>query len=219
MIGAFNEDYARFTTNLAEHAAIAIQNAQLFEDAERRAEEFNTLRGIALELLSSSDLRDTLRVIARGALERTQATNIHIYLYDQENDNLTFGTSLWSDGTIDREVAPPRPDGLTATVARSGERTVIEHAAGSPLYADPENIPGWDPAVIERLQAIIGFPLKRGSEVVGVMNIGYEDKQILEDDMLRYLDFLAAQAAVAIANAQLQEETLDGPRSAQGHPR
>ncbi len=209
-LSAFHEDHARFITSLAEHAAIAIQNARLFEAVEKRAEEFNTLRSIALDLLSSTDVRDTLRVIARGALERTQASSIHIYLYDQGTDRLTFGTSLWADGTMDHEFAPPRPNGLTATVARSGERTVITHVRESALFAKPEEQPGWDREEIDRLQAIIGIPLKYGSEAVGVINIAFHDRSLVAEDMLRYLDFLAAQAAVAIAKAQLQEETRTG---------
>lgn len=205
-LGAFTAEHARFVGNLAEHAAIAIQNARLFQAAQRRADEFNILRTIAVELLSSTDIRHTLQTIARGAMEHTHALDVHIYLYNQHTGALTFGTSLWSNGDEDREFAPPRTAGLTATVARSGERLVITQPYEHPLFVSPE-IQEQFHQLPAALGAIVGVPLKRGGDVIGVFNIAFDTSIEVNDEMLRYLDFLAAQAAVAIANAELAEAT------------
>lgn len=200
--GAFDPEQARFVSNLAEHAAIAIQNAQLFEAVQQRADEFQTLRSIAVDLLSSPHLTQTLRVIARHAMERSGAQDIHIYLYDQRTQTLTFGTSLWADGRVDVEFATPRPDGMTATVARTGEALVIMDPPSHPIFADVRDDPAWGP-----LGAMLSMPLKRGEEVLGVFNIAFGDGSMVSQDTMHFLDLLATQAAVAIANARLAEET------------
>ncbi|MBN1122080.1 MAG: GAF domain-containing protein, partial [Anaerolineae bacterium] len=45
---AFDAEQERFITSLAEHAAVAIQNARLFETIQKRAEDFRTLRAVAV---------------------------------------------------------------------------------------------------------------------------------------------------------------------------
>jgi GAF domain-containing protein len=199
---AFDADQERFITALAENAAIAIQNAQLFETLQKRAEEFRTLRAVAVDLLSASDLKHTLGVIAREALTHTGAQDIHIYLYDDETDQLTFGTSLWASGKAGEELSSPRPDGLTATVARSGERLVVGDLNTHPLFADMAEQPDW-----VSLQAIVGMPLKHADQVIGVFNIAFEERGQLDDETLHFLDLLAAQAAVAISNTRLAQQT------------
>lgn len=204
-LAAFDQEQARFVSNLAEHAAIAIQNAQLFEAVQQRAEEFQTLRAIAVDLLSSTNLSHLLRVIAHQALAKSQAKDVHIYLYDQEREELTFGTSLWANGQIDVEFAKPRRDGVTYTVARTGEAQIISDPANHPLFGDVIHDPAWAP-----LETMLSMPLKRGDEVLGVFNIAFEQRGVVNEDLLHYLDLLASQAAVAIANARLAEATRIG---------
>src|SRR5439155_4928494 len=106
-------------TNLAElfasQASIAIGNVQLYESAQKRIEQLDILRNTFLELLSATDSSAILRLIARAALEHTNAQDVHLYTYDQSSQELTFGASLWADGTTDQEYSAPRSDGITMT--------------------------------------------------------------------------------------------------------
>jgi GAF domain-containing protein/nitrogen-specific signal transduction histidine kinase len=204
-LSAFNVDHLRFVTNLAGHAAIAIQNARLFETVQRRAEEFKTLQDIAVELLSAGDLERTLNVIARGVLERSGAHNIRIYLYDRAADRLTFGASLWESGEVGMEVVAPRSAGITMTVAHTGERLVITDPRNHPLTASQMDHPAW-----RSYEAFVGVPLKHAGEVVGVFNVAFTDRTKVTEEVLHFLDLLGTQAAVAIMDARLAEQTRMG---------
>jgi signal transduction histidine kinase len=57
------------------------------------------------------------------------------------------------------------------------------------------------------IEAIAGFPLLGTSGVVGVMEVAYLSAHIFSADELRVLGLLASQAAAAITNARLYEET------------
>jgi NtrC-family two-component system sensor histidine kinase KinB len=201
LANAFDADQERFITSLAEHAAIAIQNARLFETLQKRAEDFRTLRAVAVDMLASTDMYHTLKVIARQALDHTGAIDVHIYLYDEQTQRLTFGTSLWHDGEVDKEFSTPRPDGLTMTVARSGEHLVITDTTNHPLLQDVANNPAW-----RSMKAMLGFPLKSAGEVIGVFNMALSESQSITEETLHYLDLLATQAAAAVAKARLTEE-------------
>ena len=200
---ASNQAERRFTAEdiqlaelFASQAAIAIGNVRLFDSAQRRIDQLDSLRTILLELLTAKDVNHILYLIAWAALEHTHAQDVHLYLYDQSKDKLTFGTSLWSDGTINKEVSSPRPDGITMTVARTGKRVLVVDPRHDPMFA--ESGEEWD-----AVTAFVSVPFRRGDEVLGVFNISFDKQTILDKGLLNYLDLLAAQAAVALYHAQL----------------
>jgi len=184
---------------LAAQAAIAIENARLFEEVRQRVAELEALRRSSLQLTSSLDLPAVLDSIAESALSLVGATDCHIYLYDEESETFTFGTALWEDGRRESAVKAPRRHGLTATVAREGRIMVINDAAHHPLYTTPE-AQEWG------LQAIAGFPLKRAGRVLGVFTIAFLEPHTFGEEELRVLGLLADQAAIAIENARLYEK-------------
>ena len=77
-----------------------------------------------------------------------------------------------------------------------GERIVIPDANSHPLFRDYQ----WG-------GAIVGLPLRIGERVVGVMNVAFERPHAFDESELRVLGLLADQAAIAIENARLYEET------------
>lgn len=200
-VSAFSREHVRFVANLAKQAAIAIENARLFEAVNRRADEFRSLRSIAIDLLSTLNLRDVLHVIARAGLNTTRAFSITIYLYDQASDRLDFGANLLRDGRRDIEVDVPRPNGLTATVARTGERLVVKDLRSHPVYSDELSRPGW-----ETVESLISIPLRQGARVIGVFDLALDQGIQASDEMLRFLELLASQAAVAITGARYADE-------------
>jgi diguanylate cyclase (GGDEF)-like protein len=180
---------------LANHAGIGIERARLLKFAEQRATDLEALRQASLNLTASLDLQDVLDAILKSILGLARdSLAAHIFLY---NDKLlTFGAALWADGSKDKVWANPREDGLTYTVARSGEMMVVSDIQAHPIYTGgPKEWSG----------SIIGMPLKIGKRVVGVLNIAYENPRNFTPDELRVIGLLADQAALAVENAHLHD--------------
>jgi PAS domain S-box-containing protein len=196
----FDETHAGLVFPFAHQAAVAIENARLYEEARRYAAELETLQRTSLELTSSLDPSAVLDTIADSALSLVGASNCHIYLYNETTETLTFGTALWEDGRREPACERPRSDGLTATVARQGQAMVINDAVHHHLYATPE-AQEWG------VEAIVGFPLKRAERVLGVGTIAFLKPHVFIEDEVRILGLLADQAAIAIDNARLFQET------------
>ncbi len=192
----FSDSDAHVLSLLATHAASVVRNTRLLEETRTRATELEAVHRASLVLTSRLDLRAVLDEILRSALSLLRgASDAHIYLYQHER--LVFGAALLADGKTGREFSEPRPNGLTYTVAHSGEMVVVPDMRKHSLFADaPEE---WD-------GSIVGLPLKIGERVVGVMNIGYWHPRAYSEAELRVLRLLGDQAAVAIANAQLHED-------------
>ncbi|MGB4869427.1 MAG: GAF domain-containing protein [Candidatus Promineifilaceae bacterium] len=197
---SFTNGERRLAQNLAGQAAIAIEHAHLFAQAQRRVEELATFHNIVLQLNTPLKQTTVLDAITESALKLVDATNLHIYLYDQATGQFTFGSALWRDGRRNAAVTAVRPDGLTATVVRRGEPVIINNAAEHPLFQS-KGAKEWG------IQAIAGFPLKRGEEVIGAFTITYLHAHVFTKDEILLLNLLADQAAVAVRNARLFDES------------
>jgi diguanylate cyclase (GGDEF)-like protein len=181
---------ARLFTN---YAGIAINRAHLYEDAQQRLKELETLRLASITLTSSLNLHKVLDTLLEFTLEIIdKALNTHIFLY--EDDKLEFGAALWADGKQGSVFAHPRPGGLTYTTARRGELIKVDDIQDHPLFETaPKSWQG----------SIIGLPLKFGDRIVGVMTLAHPETNAFSEDEIRFLRLLGDQAAVAIENARL----------------
>ncbi len=170
-----------------------IENRALLSLLKQQTEELEALKKLSINLTSSLDLPDVLDAVVAEALRLIdKAHDVNIFLY--KNNRLAFGAALDSDGTRNKPRSKPRSNGLTYTVARSGETLIVEDMRGHPLF---ENTPSdWQ-------GSIIGIPLKFGDKVVGVMNLSRLTIGGFSASELRLLGLLSDQAAVAISNASL----------------
>lgn len=186
----------RLAQNLAGQAAVAIEHAHLFGQAQRRIEELSTFHDIVLRLNEPLKLNVVLDTITESALKLIPATNLHIFLYDSETKTFSKGSALWRDGRRTAAVPKLRPagTGLTATVVQEGRPIVINDAANHPFFQS-------EPASNWGICAIAGFPLKYGEKIIGAFTATYLYPHTFSEDELLLLNLLAEQAAVAIRNA------------------
>ena len=188
----------RLAQNLAGQAAVAIEHADLFSQARRRIEELSTFHDIVLQLNTPLQLKNVLDEITQAALKLLPATNSHIFLYDEETAQFTFGSALWQDGRREPAVKSLRPSGkgITATIVKQAKPVVINDAPNHPFYQS-KTARQW------HVSAIAGFPLKYGDHVIGAFTIAFKQPHTFSEDELLLLNLLAEQAAVAVRNAEL----------------
>lgn len=187
---------------LATQISIAVSNSLLFEAERRRRQEIEALQRGNVSLTSSLKLADVLDAILGATFDLLPIRDAYIYLY--EDGKLTFGAGVENHIYRRRsQTTPPRENGVTYTVARSGEMMVIPDLRAHPLFQPP--LSPW----LEELQGMISVPLKIGERVVGVMNITFETAAALRKVEKGALQFLAQQASIAIENARLYKAVQD----------
>lgn len=198
--GVFSPEDVQAMETLADQLGVAIQNAWLFEAIRQRVAELGALQEVGLQIAASLDVHRVLDTIVQNVLKLVGADDAHIFMYEPDQDELVFGAALWKDGRREPAVAKPRQDGLTARVLYGAEPIVINDAPHHPLYASPDAQP-WG------IHAIAGFPLRRGERRLGVLTIAFLSPHTFTADELRVLSLLADQAATALDNARLYQET------------
>jgi signal transduction histidine kinase len=182
------------TMIFANQVAIAFENAHLLESERRLIGRLEALSQVGAHLSTNLELQPILETVLEHTLNQIPARDADMFLYDGEQ--LSFGASLWAGkGFRKKPFAEPRPNGLTYTVARSGEGIVIPVANQHPLYRGQP----WG-------GSIASFPLRAGKRVWGVMNVAFDQPNYWLEEDLRIIQLLADHAASAIRNARLHEQ-------------
>jgi PAS domain S-box-containing protein len=198
--GGFSLSDLELAEVFAAQTSAAIENVRLFEAQEKRAVELEKLRQVSLSLTASLEPQAVLDAILDGVYQLVgDVLDAHIFIYHEER--LTFGASLWHDGSRGNLYAEPRPNGLTYSVARTGNTIKVDNFQTHPLFSGEEGAKGWH-------GSIIGMPVKIGERVVGVLNVAHSEPYAFTDVEMNLFRLLGDQAALAIENARLFEQTM-----------
>ncbi|HSE94220.1 MAG TPA: GAF domain-containing protein, partial [Methylomirabilota bacterium] len=187
---------------LADHAAIAIRNASLYESVETRAARLRTLADVNRVVSSSLDTVEVLHAIARAASELMDRAFVAFWVADETARTLTF--SVVSDPTVAAD--PP------ITTLAFGEG-VAGQAAAERRTIDVPDVAASDrfrTVAWARAHGIVGFravPIMLQGALLGVLALGVGHPLRVDADDEALLDSFVAQAAVALDHARLYAET------------
>src|SRR5215212_7663463 len=102
-----------------------IDHQALLAILKQQTDELYALKELSIHLTSSLDLPDVLDAVVSEAVRLIDnARDVNIFLY--KNHKLSFGAALDAEGNRDKPWSQPRSNGLTYTVARSGEMLIVE---------------------------------------------------------------------------------------------
>ncbi len=211
---AFTEDDVRLAEAFADQAAVALNNAHLYDALTIRATRLRTLAELNRLVSSSLDLERVLSAIARAAAELTGARLVSCWIADEATQ--TLERAAYSDEALGRTHPIPR--------VRFGEGGIGWVA----VHRQPLDLP--DLAAFGRMAANDWFAergLRSGLELpivfqgrlLGVLAHFAATPFRLDADDRDLLDNFVAQAAIALRNAQLYEEAQQGRRDAEAAER
>src|SRR5918996_1952906 len=119
--------------NMEAIARDLIDHQALLAILKQQTDELDALKKLSIHLTSSLDLPDVLDAVVSEAVRLIENTrDVNIFLY--KHNKLAFGAALDSDGTRNKPWSKPRSNGLTYTVARSGDMLIVENMQEHPLF-------------------------------------------------------------------------------------
>ncbi|MDP2700630.1 MAG: GAF domain-containing protein, partial [Candidatus Rokubacteria bacterium] len=188
-------------TSFGNQAAIAIEHAKLLQELRARQSRLETLLALSCELSRMQPLDSLLGRIAEacGALLGTDSAGFRLL---EGDDLVVVGT--W--GQWNKALLSPRlkvGESLSGIVAVTGEPLMV-----SDQVSDPRLLPAHREAW-RRLgfRAYLGVPVKVGARVVGVLSIQTRQVGGFSPEDLTAATAFASQAAVALENSRLLQET------------
>ncbi|MBN1137431.1 MAG: GAF domain-containing protein [Anaerolineae bacterium] len=202
--GVFADDDAAALEIAADQLAVAIQNAALFQERERRIAELAVLNDMSRAISSALDLDALLETVEQQVRRLFDTTSFYIATYLEGSDEWTLAFALEHG----QRFPPNRYDakaGITGYVLRTRQPLLLSTLAELQAFHDEHGIA----TVGEVAKSWMGVPLLVANQVVGVMGIqSYEQEYLYSPQDMALFSTIAAQTAVAIANARLYQEIV-----------
>ncbi len=179
----------------APQAAIAIENARLFEAERRKADEQKALLDTTKDLSGELEVSKLLQRVLERAATLLNVTGGELATYDESRSDLLIAAShnMGTDATGTRMALG---EGAMGQVAKTHEPLII------PRYQ--EWLGRSEKYTQSTVQTVMVAPLLIGSRLVGAIAAVHSDpaREFGPEDM-RLLELFAPQAAIAIENARL----------------
>ncbi|RJP56032.1 MAG: GAF domain-containing protein [Anaerolineaceae bacterium] len=167
-----------------------------------RLDGYRRLIDIARDLASTLDLDILLARIVHAAAEISGAEAASILLYDDTSRQLYFQVSTNMDESTRRGIIVPLDGSIAGWIVANRKPVRITNAhEDTRFYANVEAITGMT------TQSLLGIPLVTKNKVVGVLEALNKHKGKFTDADESMLLVLGAQAAVAIENARLFQQS------------
>ena len=157
---------------------------------------------ISRDLASTLDLDTLLDDIVRAAADITHAEAASILLYDDTARQLYFQVATNIDEPTMRGLVVPLEKSIAGWIVTNRKSLRIDEAnKDERLFSDIDNNIGFS------TKSLLGIPLVTKNKVVGVLEVVNKKRGKFTDPDESMLTVLGAQAAVAIENARLFQQS------------
>jgi PAS domain S-box-containing protein len=203
----FAPDTVEVIEMFVAQASVAIQNARLYREAQRRRDVAEVLARLGRELTGTLEVERIAALVAHGIVDLVNVTGSAVFHYDPEDGTLTV---IASHG--------PAADVVKGLVLKPGEGAAGRAVAERKVVMSPDilNEPHVElPATMrERLAAadirsILAIPLLTHDRIVGALGLSDRTGREFTADDLQTLQAFADQAALAFENARLYATAQD----------
>ena len=206
--GAYSEEDGQLVFTFANQAAVAIENARLYEQAQHRLESLTNLNRASQVVTSSLDVKEVLEQIVDLAGSVVSSDYTSVVLLDEEEQPVL--------GIEDFRGVPPvarriRSRGITRYVLDSGQTVVVDTisddgAMSPPLRRpDGELIEANPDVVVAGMHSFAAVPIQAKERTLGILFVHSRQPRAFHG-RVPLLTIFANQAAVAIENARLYEQ-------------
>lgn len=181
------------------------QMASLIADlelAEQRLKQMRVFYKVSQALMTTFDINRLLADTMQLAADVIDAGAASLMLIDDEKAELVFEVSHGSRSQILRQLRIPLDEGIAGWVARSGQPVIVNDARTDARFSHRVDVrTGF------LTQSIAAVPLKIKGRVIGVLEVlnKYSGTGFNQED-LRLMSSIAAQAAIALENARLYQQ-------------
>ncbi|MBI1880276.1 MAG: GAF domain-containing protein [Chloroflexi bacterium] len=186
---------------IADHAALAIENARLLVETRQRSEEQALLFESMAIVTSDLALETVLDAVIRQMVEALKADLCLISSWEKEENHLRVMQSYTTPGVkrLDQMVRPLAKTSFPYKILVTQNPGILEAST-----AQGEQLTWLEEL---QVQALFLIPLIYRRQTIGLVELGrVRSTQALTHTELRLLETMTAQAAVAIEHARLYHE-------------
>ena len=202
---AFTDRQVDLLQTFADQAVIAIENVRLFNETKDALEQQSATASV-LKVISESafDLQPVFETIVESAVRLCSADHASLFVHEGDVFRHVAMSGASNEEArrymADRIAAPGRG---TLTGRVSMERRTVQ----IPDVEADKDYTGLRPG--STIRALLGVPILRGDEILGVIHARRYIPGAFSDRDVKLIETFAAQAAIAIENVRLFNETKE----------
>jgi GAF domain-containing protein/CheY-like chemotaxis protein/tetratricopeptide (TPR) repeat protein len=195
----FTDSDLDFLVGLSLQATVAIENARLFAESEKRAAELATINTVSQQLAGKLDLAQLLDLVGEQIRKVFNADIAYVALYNPDTGIIDFPYQYGDD------LKPIKfGEGLTSRIIQSDKALIINHET------DRRGLELGAKVVGQQALSYLGVPIPVGGTTLGVISVQSTQKEgVYGADDERLLSTIAANVGVALQNARLFNETQE----------
>jgi len=164
---------------------------------------YEHLLEIGQQLNSTLDLSTLLRKIISAAEELTNTEASSILLLDPRSGDLRFEITSNLQPNQTESIVIPMEGSTAGWIVKHGEPRVIED-----VTREPSHYQGVDDTVEFTTRNLLGVPMRAHNRVIGVLEaLNKRNGEPFNEHDVKTLTILASQAAIAIENARLFQQS------------
>src|SRR5450631_31515 len=184
----------------AGQLGVAVENARLFTEEQRRALHLSFLNNISKMAISSEDAEQMMADIVREIQKNFHYDHIGIGIMDYTTKDIEIKAEAGTTSqTLGRRIAVG--SGVLGKVARSGVSALVQNAG-----------PGQLAGVLPESRAVLCLPISYGESLLGVLNVESRDENAFAPQDVLILNTLADLLATALHNSfvfrKLQQQSI-----------
>jgi signal transduction histidine kinase len=198
-------DEIQLITSMSNQIAVAIHNARLYAEIEKKTLELSALFDVTAAASQSLETDHILREVTQRITEIFSFDATRVFLLDDAKEELqakaTYETHPdFAPGTTHLK----RDRGILGTVVATGEAMIISDTSTDPRYLE---LTVTKRALKTQQKFLASFPIKYKGEVLGAITcVGRQPRQ-LADHEVQLINSMSSQIAVALENSRYYEQT------------
>jgi signal transduction histidine kinase/CheY-like chemotaxis protein len=201
---AFSQKDEFLLSFLADYAAIALENAQVFQAADQAlaagVAELNRLIRITRTLTSSLDLDEIVDMTIQLVHEGWNIEASSIWLLDEKSQVLKVLANVGTPSDVLKMYEVPLGVGFVGYVTKTGKRIYTNDVASHPRhYRVLDELTGFS------TQSLLCIPLVSRGKIIGAMELLNKAGGFDDADVERAMS-IGSAVAIAVTNAQLYKE-------------
>ncbi len=196
---AYHRDDLKLLSAVGMQAGIAIENAWLYEDAQRQAEEAAALYDLSQHVNATLHLDRVLNFVADSVLNLLKVDKFALLLYDKTEERLVTRLSRHVDEAAFGAIRPRIGEGIAGWVYEWQTPQAVSDVA-----ADARNRSA--PIDQADVASTLCVPMHVGEDVIGVIHAMSGKRRLFTVAEMELLYTIANQAAFAVVNAMLYQD-------------
>ena len=192
---------------VTDQLSLALENARLFQETQRREQEANLLNQIVIATTRSLDITEGLQFVAEEIAKLVSALHVGIALENEDQTSLilTADAPISSTGESNIGLSIPVIGNPTAElVVKTGKPLFINNTSNNPLTAAIKGI-----LELRGTQSLFIWPVFAGKDVViGSLGVDFAepDRQLTSNES-NLINSILLQISTYLQNARLFQET------------